>query len=133
MRPPCEQVVRYVLPAIRSIVAKDLIKNHGFTQVAAAKKLGTTQAAISHYLYSKRGEKWINELRRNKAVMATVNDVTSGITEEKYESVHVVSKLCELCEALRSEDGSSVLCDGSSTPRATSSSFRPKMEPSSSS
>jgi predicted transcriptional regulator len=112
MRPPCEQVVRYVLPAIRSIVAKDLIENHGFTQVAAAKKLGTTQAAISHYLYSKRGEKWVGELRRNEAVMATVNEVTSGITEERYDSIHVVSKLCKLCEALRSVDGSSILCDG---------------------
>jgi len=113
MRPPCERVVRYVLPAVRSIVAKDLIENHGYTQVAAAKKLGTTQAAISHYLYSKRGEKWIDELRRNENVMATVNEVTSGITEEEYDSVHVVSKLCELCTALRSAHGSSVLCDGS--------------------
>jgi predicted transcriptional regulator len=113
MRPPCERVVRYVLPAVRSIVAKDLIENHGFTQVAAAKKLGTTQAAISHYLYSKRGEKWIDELRRNDTVMAAVNDVTSGITEEKYDSVNVVSKLCELCTALRSVNDNSVLCDGS--------------------
>jgi predicted transcriptional regulator len=105
--------VRYVLPAIRSIVAKDLIENHGFTQVAAAKKLGTTQAAISHYLYSKRGEKRIGELRRNEAVMATVDEVTSGITEERYDSIHVVSKLCKLCEALRSVDDSSIRCDGS--------------------
>jgi hypothetical protein len=55
----------------------------------------------------------IDVLRRNEAVMATVNDVTSGITEEQYESINVVSKLCELCEALRSEDGGSILCDGS--------------------
>ena len=111
MRPPCEQVVKYVLPAVRSIVAKDLIENHGFTQVAAAKKLGTTQAAISHYMYSRRGDKWIDELKRNNIIMAKVNEVTSGITEEKYDSIHVVSKLCELCVTLRSVDGSSVQCN----------------------
>lgn len=63
MRPPCEIVVKQVLPAFRALVAKDLIGKYRFSQVAAAKELGTTQAAISQYLCSKRGEKKVERVR----------------------------------------------------------------------
>jgi len=53
----CEIVVRYILPLFRSVVAKTLIEKHKFTQGEAAEKLGTTQAAISQYIYLKRGFK----------------------------------------------------------------------------
>jgi predicted transcriptional regulator len=50
----CETIGKYVLPVFRAFVAKELVNNHKFTQVEAAQKLGTTQAAISQYLNSKR-------------------------------------------------------------------------------
>ena len=62
MRPPCELVVRYILPTFRSLIAKELVEKYHFSQNDAAKKLGTTQAAISHYLSSKRGHKRMKEL-----------------------------------------------------------------------
>ncbi len=37
MRPPCEIVVRYVLPTFRSLVAKELIEKYSMSQQAAAK------------------------------------------------------------------------------------------------
>ena len=48
---PCETVVRYVLPAFRSLVAKKLLEEYNFTQLEAARALGTTQAAISQYVH----------------------------------------------------------------------------------
>lgn len=50
----CETVGKYVLPVFRSLVAKELVNSHNLTQIEAAQKLGTTQAAISQYLNSKR-------------------------------------------------------------------------------
>ncbi len=55
----CESVARNVLPLYRAYVAKELVEKYGFTQVSAAKKLGTTQPAISQYLSSKRGRQKI--------------------------------------------------------------------------
>jgi len=53
----CETAGKYILPVFKSLVAKELINTHHLTQVEAAQKLGTTQAAISQYVCSKRGTK----------------------------------------------------------------------------
>ena len=50
----CETIGKYVMPIFRSLVAKELVTNYKLTQVEAAQKLGTTQAAISQYINSKR-------------------------------------------------------------------------------
>ena len=76
LRPPCEHVVRYVLPAFQSLVARELIKKRGFSQVATAKKLEPTQDTISHYLHHKRGEKRIIELESIPIVQHTASKLT---------------------------------------------------------
>jgi len=53
----CETIGKYVLPVFRSLVAKELVTTHKLTQVEASQKLGTTQAAISQYINSKRAFK----------------------------------------------------------------------------
>ena len=53
----CETVGKYVLPVFRSLVAKELVNTFHLTQVEAAQKLKTTQAAISQYINSKRAMK----------------------------------------------------------------------------
>lgn len=108
MRPPCEIVVRSVLPAFRSLVARQLIEKFNFSQVAAAKKLGTTQASISHYLYSKRGEKMVKQLEVSPSVQAIVDEIAGGIAAEKTSSFDAMLQFCKLCQALRSKD---LICD----------------------
>ncbi len=108
MRPPCELVVRYVLPTFRSLVAKELVEKHRFSQVDAAKKLGTTQAAISHYLYSKRGDKKMRQLETVPQVQSTASDVAQGIANEKVSASDAMLSFCKLCMALRNQD---VICN----------------------
>ena len=50
----CETIGKFIVPVFRSLVAKELICTFNLTQVEAAKKLKTTQAAVSQYLNSKR-------------------------------------------------------------------------------
>jgi predicted transcriptional regulator len=76
--------------------------------VAAAKKLGTTQASISHYLYSKRGEKMLKQLEASPSVMAMVDEIAEGITAEKISPFDAMLHFCKLCKALRSGD---LICD----------------------
>jgi predicted transcriptional regulator len=104
LRPPCEIIVRSVLPAFRSLIARSLIENFNFSQVAAAKKLGTTQASISNYLYSKRGEKMIKQLEASSTIRAIVTEIAEGISTEKISSFDAMLHFCKLCEALKTGD-----------------------------
>lgn len=101
MKYPCEVVVRYFLPAYRSLIAKKMIEDYGLTQVAAAKKLGTTQAAISYYLSSKRGEKYIRQLESNPQIRSTIDEIAKKLAAGTISSAEATLKLCDLCVALR--------------------------------
>ena len=60
------------LPAMRALVAKELINNYGMTQTDVAKKMDMTQPAISYYLHELRGIK-VKVLNKNEKVMDFVN------------------------------------------------------------
>lgn len=96
-------------PAFRCLVAKRLIEEYNFTQVATAEKLGTTQAAISYYLSSKRGKKHIKQLENNTQVISLIREITKEIAEETISSEEVIGKLCDLCISLRNNDDVAML------------------------
>jgi predicted transcriptional regulator len=101
LRPPCEIVARDILPAIRSLVAKELIERYGFTQMTAARKLGITQAAISYYRDAKRGCRHLKQLEANPAIEESIDRIAEGIAKGILSQEEVVLKFCELCESLR--------------------------------
>jgi len=101
LRPLCEIVAVYVLPAFRSLVARELIETYSFTQVAAADKLGTTQATISHYLYSKRGSKKIKQIQSIPQIQSVASEVAKGIASEKFSDIDTTQIFCKLCMALK--------------------------------
>jgi predicted transcriptional regulator len=68
----CETIGKFVLPVFRSLVAKELINTYHLTQIEVAKKLKTTQAAVSQYVNSKRAIKGTEEF----------NDILPRIKEE---------------------------------------------------
>lgn len=98
----CESVARNILPIYRSFVAKELIAKYNLTQNTAAKKLGTTQAAISQYINSKRGVKGIpnypeiEPLVQKAAAKIAKRMATTEVTPEEFSE-----SFCELCTALR--------------------------------
>ena len=101
MKYPCEFVAKYVLPTFRSMIAKELIEKHGFTQLAVAEKLGTTQAAISYYLSSKRGEKFVKQLEEIPMVQLTSQEIIEKLKAGTTSKTEVRDKLCALCLFLR--------------------------------
>jgi len=103
LRPPCETFAREVLPAVRSLVAKELIECHGLIQTAAARKLGITQAAISYYLDAKRGGKALKQLEENPVVKIRVSELARGIVDGVFGEEEVAQRFCELCEHLRNQ------------------------------
>ncbi len=102
MRLPCELVSKYVLPTLRSMVAKELIEKHKFSQVRAAREIGTTQAAISQYLYSKRGTKKLHELEAAIEIRQIAEQMAQEIAANNGSSTDVLVKFCDSCRSLRS-------------------------------
>ena len=98
----CEGVARHVLPLYRSLVAKELVANYNYTQVRAAKRLGTTQAAISQYLNSKRGQKGIpNYDEIAPLVQKAAAEVAKRLAESEISAEEFSEAFCELCTSLR--------------------------------
>jgi predicted transcriptional regulator len=104
MKHPCEIASKQILPALRSEIARGLIEDHGFTQIAAAKKLGTTQAAISYYLASKRGEKFTERIDNIPKVKKNIQEIITQLAAGTMTSESVMTELCELCLIIRTNE-----------------------------
>lgn len=101
MRPPCEVIVSQVLPSFRFLVAKQLVEKHRYSQTDAAKRVGTTQAAISQYFYSKRGRRWSSQSKLLSAIRPFAVSVADEIAKGKLSMVDTVEVFCALCAHLK--------------------------------
>ena len=101
VRPKCERATKYILPTIRGLIAKDLVKEHGFSQSHAAKVLGITQAAVSQYISSKRGGKLTKKLLANKEIIKIIGSEAGKIADVK-NSKKVELDLCGICSLVSS-------------------------------
>jgi predicted transcriptional regulator len=102
MSTSCETVARHILPLYRSFVAKELVKKYNYTQVQAAKKLGTTQAAISQYLTAKRGRKGIQNYDEiAPLVQDAAIEVAKRLTTTEMSPEEFSESFCDLCKVLQ--------------------------------
>ncbi|MDW8021041.1 MAG: helix-turn-helix domain-containing protein [Nitrososphaerota archaeon] len=91
----CEFSAKYLIPALRFMIAKKLIDEYELTQSEAARLLGVTQPSISHYLNSKRGIKIERILSRSKEVKEIVDKYVEELVSSG--SPNGIS-FCTLCE-----------------------------------
>ncbi|MGA2681800.1 MAG: helix-turn-helix domain-containing protein [Candidatus Bathyarchaeia archaeon] len=98
MNPRCEAIGKYVVPLFRSLVAKELINTYNLTQVDAAKRLGTTQAAISQYINSKRATKGMEQLGDIvPKVQAMASQTAKRLANKEITSDEATVDFCKLC------------------------------------
>ncbi|MBS7653602.1 helix-turn-helix domain-containing protein [Candidatus Bathyarchaeota archaeon] len=95
---PCESIGRRFLPIIRCHIAKELIEKYGLTQIEVAKKLGTTQAAISQYLRLKRGAGDLEEFKEILPIIqSAASELASEIASGRINADKIALRFCELC------------------------------------
>jgi len=93
MDPQCEIIGKYVLPIYRSLLAKELVQKYHLSQTETAKKLGTTQAAISQYLSSKRaykGMQQVEEFMPKLQLMA--QDTAKKLANKEIEAEEIINE-----------------------------------------
>ena len=100
MKPYCEVIVTTILPAIRSIITKELLSSYHLTQKEAADLLGLTQPAVSQYFRESRGFK-VKLLEKQTKIMKTIDDLTREIAAERLNAKEIQSRFCEICKAIR--------------------------------
>ncbi|MFB6076202.1 MAG: transcriptional regulator [Candidatus Aenigmatarchaeota archaeon] len=99
MKLMCEIIVKDVLPALRALLAKDLIEEHDMTQKEAAKKLGMTQPAMSQYKNKLRGYNG-QMLEQSKDVSQWIDKLCKK-TVESEEPIKLEREFCEICTKIR--------------------------------
>jgi hypothetical protein len=107
MKSPCETVAKYILPVFRALVAKELMSKYGYSQNQVASKLGITQAAVSHYINSKRGSLMLSEVEKIEGVKETVEEVSESIAKNNDNDAMVLA-FCKLCGIVK---GSKIFWD----------------------
>ena len=109
MSTSCEYVARHFLPLFRAFVAKDLVWKYGYTQKQAARKLGTTQPAISQYLSFKRGRKGIAKYDKlAPLVKEAAAKVAKRVAKTEMSPEEFSDSFCDLCKKLQEEGKISV-------------------------
>ena len=96
---PEELASKSVIPAIRALIVKRLVQEHGMTQQEAAKLLGVTQPAVSKYLHQKRGV--AIRLHGIRAVDEATTEIADMVSSHKVNPIEVMSKIEAACEYVR--------------------------------
>ncbi len=86
---PQEIEVWYVIPALRRELARVFIEEHHLSQKEAAQLLGVTEAAICHYVKSKRA----TEFKLPKAFATRIQETAEKILSDKKNAMKSIYDL----------------------------------------
>ncbi len=99
MRPPCEIVVWYVIPSIRSELAKELL-NLGMKQKEISELLDITQPAVSQYISDKRG----HGIKFTDDIQMLIRQFAIDLKDGQLKQSDIISRICDLCRKIKTED-----------------------------
>ncbi len=97
-RPPCEVIVKELLPLLRACLANILIKEYGYSIYQASKVLGVTPAAVSNYLTARRSdERLITTFLNDDKLYPLIKKYADELINNELE---VGDVLCILCKKI---------------------------------
>jgi len=96
---PEELASKSVIPALRALIVKRLVEDHGMTQQEAAKLLGVTQPAVSKYLHEKRGA--AIRLTGIREIDQATTEIAEMVSSQKIQPIEVMSRIEAACEYVR--------------------------------
>lgn len=108
MKLPCEIAVKSVVPAIRAMLAKELIENHRMRQANAASLLGITQTAVSKYSHNVRGN--MLSIDKDSEIRIQVKKTAVLLSKGKLNRTKLAVKICIICRSVRKKGLMCRLC-----------------------
>ncbi|HEX2106430.1 MAG TPA: transcriptional regulator [Nitrososphaera sp.] len=99
---PSEIEAKSLIPAVRAILAKKLIREYSLKEEDVAKDLGITQAAVSNYVRGTRGDtELISKLESVREVMRMIDDIAKDLSTNKAYTPSTLAKFVGLCNYMR--------------------------------
>lgn len=103
MRTHYEIIAQDIIPAMRALIAKDLMEKHGLTQIDTANKMGVTQAAVSQYMRNIRGYK-IKILEKNEEIINQISNLANKIAAGELNEKTGTQEICNICEFIKEKN-----------------------------
>jgi predicted transcriptional regulator len=103
MKNPCELIIWYVLPDLRSEITKNLIETYSIKQTEAAEIFGVTRAAINQYLSEKRGSGLSSTVKSKKQLGQLQNEIKISANRIYKDHSLVNQELCRICRFIRTK------------------------------
>lgn len=104
MKPPCVVVVKYLLPAIRLLVTKELVEKYKLRKIEVSERVELTPAAITQYFKGERGTIIVQEITQSKETMELVSELAELLAKtDGVPADHIIEKICKICSSIRYE------------------------------
>ncbi len=121
MLTPCEVAVKTVSPAIRALLAQNLLENYEMKENQVAQILGITQSAVSKYSRKVRGT--TIPLENIPEIQTIANQMISLLLANPVEQTKVMLLFCQACALIRSRGLMCPLCQLNQKPRIDNCDF----------
>jgi len=96
---PCEVAAKSVVPAVKALMAKELVEKRGFNQDRTAKILGISQSAVSKYTRQIRGHAIrVDNIEDIQPVIGKMADLLST---GSYRRAEFLKLFCQACSGIR--------------------------------
>jgi len=105
---PCEVGVKTVLPAVKAIMARQIMEKHGFNEQETAKLLGLSQSAVSRYLSKERGN--LITIESSNDILALIDQMVTNLIKEPNNKVEMFKLFCQTCQSIREKGLMCPLC-----------------------
>jgi predicted transcriptional regulator len=96
---PCEVAVKSVVPAIKALMAQELVDNRGLKQGQVAEILGISQSAVSKYSNKVRG--YVVAIDNVEQVRPLVGEMTTMLMDGTYQRKEFMELFCDVCKVVR--------------------------------
>jgi predicted transcriptional regulator len=96
---PCEVAVKSVVPAVKALMAKELVEKHALKQDQVAEILGISQSAVSKYTRQVRG--YVIKIDNIDEVQPLIKEMIDMVVGGRYERMELLRFFCRTCMAIR--------------------------------
>jgi predicted transcriptional regulator len=96
---PCEVGVKTVLPAVKAIMARSIVKKHGLNEKQTADLLGLSQSAVSRYVGRGRGN--LLNIEGTPEVLALIDQMVNHLIKAPDNKTEILKLFCQTCTTIR--------------------------------
>jgi predicted transcriptional regulator len=96
---PCEVAVKSVIPAVKALLAKELLEKHSMKQHQVAQILGMSQSAVSKYNKKVRGH--VIEIEEIEEIQVPIRNMVALLVNRKDQRTEFLKLFCQTCIIIR--------------------------------